>query len=91
MLFLSSADFFQNDLFRKILSGIQSECQSDWIQVRPNILSGLIWFQTVCKGYQQTTLGGKELKVVLQCVVHTNRVGMFNLCVIMYHRMSKYT
>ena len=26
-----------------------------------NILSGLIWIQTVCKGYQQTTLLGKEL------------------------------
>ena len=35
---------------------------SVWIQVRPDILLGLIWFQTVCKGYQQTTLvGGKEL------------------------------
>ena len=24
-------------------------------------MSGLIWVQTVCKGYQQTTLVGKEL------------------------------
>ena len=41
--FLSSADFFfQNQLFRKILSGIQSECQTVWIQTRPDILSGLI-------------------------------------------------
>ena len=59
--FLSSADFFQNQLFRKILSGIPSECQTDLIQIRPNILSGLIWVQSVCKGYQQTTLVGKEL------------------------------
>ena len=28
MLFLSSADFFQNQLFGKILSGIPSECQT---------------------------------------------------------------
>ena len=42
--FLSSADFFQNQLFRKILSGIPSECQTDWIQ-------------TVCKSHQQMTLG----------------------------------
>ena len=56
-----SADFFQNQLFRKILSGIPSECQADWIQTRPNILSGLIWVQTVCKNYQQTTLGDNEL------------------------------
>ena len=29
MLFLSSADFFQNQLFRKILSEVPSECQTD--------------------------------------------------------------
>ena len=28
MLFLSSADFFQIQLFQKILSGIPSECQN---------------------------------------------------------------
>ena len=59
--FLSSADFFQNQRFLKILSGIPSECQTIWI----NILSGVIWVQTVCKHYQQTTLVGKELKVRL--------------------------
>ena len=59
--FLSSADIFQNQLFRKILSGIQSECQIVWIQIWPDVLSGLIWVQTVCKSYQQTTLGDKEL------------------------------
>ena len=26
---------------------------------------GLIWVQSVCKGYQQTTLVGKELKYLL--------------------------
>ena len=45
---LSSVDFFffQNQLFRKILSGIPSECQTDWIQVRPDVFSGLIWTQS---------------------------------------------
>ena len=33
-----------------------------WIQIRPDILPGLIWVQTVCKGYQQTTLVVKEIK-----------------------------
>ena len=33
-----------------------SGCQTDWIQIRPHILSGLILVQTVCKGYQQSTL-----------------------------------
>ena len=60
--FLPSADFFRKHLSRKILSGIPPECQTDWIQSRPNILSGLIWVQCVCKGYQQTTLVGNELK-----------------------------
>ena len=60
-LVLSSADVFQNQLFRKILSRIPSECQTDWIQIRPDVMSGVIWVQTVFKSYQQTTLGDKEL------------------------------
>ena len=56
----SFADFFQKQPFRKILSRIQSECRAAWIQIRPDILSGLIWVQTVCKGYQQMTLVGKS-------------------------------
>ena len=61
--FLMSVDFFfQNQLFGKIISGISSECQTVWKQNRPDISLGLIWVQTVCKGYQQTTLVGKELK-----------------------------
>ena len=47
--------FFQNYLFQKILSGTLSESQINWIQIRPDILLGLIWVQTVCKDYQQTT------------------------------------
>ena len=38
-------------LFQKIISGKPSECQTVWIQIRPDILFGLIWVQTVCKGY----------------------------------------
>ena len=53
-IFLSS-DLFQNQLFRKILSGIPLECQTVWTKIRPDVLSGLVWDQTVCKGYQQTT------------------------------------
>ena len=62
ILFLTSADFFQDQLFQKILSGIQSECQTDWIQIRPDLLSGLIWVQSVFQGYQQMTLVGHDLK-----------------------------
>ena len=60
---LSSADFFQNQLFQKIISTFQKiiselppECQTVWIQIRPDALkaSDLFSVQTVCKGYQQT-------------------------------------
>ena len=38
-------------------SRIPSECQTIWIQIRPNFLLGLIWVQTVLRGYEQTTKG----------------------------------
>ena len=53
--FLSSADYFQNHLFQ-IPSGILSECQKVWIQVRLDVLSGLTLVQTAFKGYKQMTL-----------------------------------
>ena len=37
---LSSAEFFQDQIFRKVLSGKPSECQIDWIQTRPDIFVG---------------------------------------------------
>ena len=46
---------------KKILSGIPSECETDWVQLRLDNSSGLIWVQTVCKGYEQTILVGNEL------------------------------
>ena len=64
----SVAEFFQNQLFRKILSEIQSGCQTHWIQIRPDVSSGLNWVQTVCKGYQQKTVVGKELNIVF-CLI----------------------
>ena len=51
---MSSADFFQNQHFRKILSGIPLECQTVLIKIRPYIFS-------VCKSYQHTTQVGIEL------------------------------
>ena len=52
MPLLTSADFFKKNL-QNILSGTLSECQTVWIQIRTDILSVLIWVQTLCKGYQQ--------------------------------------
>ena len=42
-------DFFQE---YNVPSG--SMCQIVWIQIRPNILLGLILVQTVCNGYQHS-------------------------------------
>ena len=44
------------------MESVPFECQTDWIQIRPDILPGLIWVQTVCKSYQQMTLGDNEFK-----------------------------
>ena len=63
IIFLSPADFFQNQLFRKILSETQSDSQTVLIQIRTDIVSVLIWVQTVCKGYQQTT----KLNLLVEC------------------------
>ena len=49
--------FFKINFFEKFFL----ECRTDWIQIRPGFLSGLIWVQSVCKSYQQTTIGDKEL------------------------------
>ena len=57
----SSADFFKIAHFQRMPSGLPSGRHTDWIQIRPDVLSDLIWVQTVYKGYQQTTLGGKKL------------------------------
>ena len=34
---------------QNILLGTRPECQTAWIQIRPDILSSLIWVQTICK------------------------------------------
>ena len=57
--------FFKIDFYKKMISRIPSECQTFWIQIRPNVMSGLIWVQTVCKNYQQTTLVDKELTLFI--------------------------
>ena len=62
--FLSSVDFLKINFFKRNLSGIPAECQRVWIKIRPDMLSGLIWVQTVCNGYKQMTkvpLARKEL------------------------------
>ena len=47
--------FFKINFFEKIFQEYL-QCQPIWLQIRPDILSGLIWVQTVSKDYQQTTI-----------------------------------
>ena len=47
--------FFKITFFQKILSGTVSGCQMVLIQIRTDILSVLIWVQTVLTGYWQMT------------------------------------
>ena len=50
--------FYYCAIFNSLSAGlfpIPSGCQTVWVQIRPDILSSLIWVQTVCKGYQQMT------------------------------------
>ena len=56
-LFFSPADFFSKLTFKNIFQEhyTLSECQALWIQIRPDVLSGLIWVHTVCKDNPQAT------------------------------------
>ena len=49
---------------RAFTASIPSNCQTNWIQIRPDTVSGLIWVKIVCKGYKQTTLEGDEFQCV---------------------------
>ena len=60
MLFCRLLIFFKINIFEKFFQEYHL-CQTVWVQNRPDILSGLIWVLTVCKGYQQTKLVSKDL------------------------------
>ena len=49
-----------------------TECQTVWIQIRPNVSSDLICVQAVCKGQQKRTLVGQELTFFL----HAGKIFM---------------
>ena len=71
-MILSSADiFFKIRLFvvvvfsKRSLGNI-SRVSSSLDPDHADVLSGLIWVQIVCKGYQQTTLVSKEFRTTIQ-------------------------
>ena len=78
LIFEKKSQQMTTNFFRKILS----DCQTVWIQIRSNLLSGMVWIQTVCKGYQQTTLFlslfqvGKQFEL-LNCDKHKSIAKKF--------------
>ena len=60
-LFCCLLIFFKFNLKKKKKeSGIRLECQTVWVQIRPD--NNVCWVQTVCQIYRKTTFGDKELK-----------------------------
>ena len=45
---------------------LPSGCQTVWIQIRPHVVWGLNWIQTVYKGYQKTALVCKGFNCMLE-------------------------
>ena len=61
--------FFKIENFHKTISGLPSKCQKIRIKIKPDDLLGLIWVQTVCKDYQQTTKVASSIEIVKWIVV----------------------
>ena len=59
--FLSADYFLQKSEHSYWITFVPAEWQTGWIQIRPDILSNLIWLQTVCIGCQQMTLVETEI------------------------------
>ena len=67
---------------KKILSGIISDCQTIWIQIKTDNLLLLIWVQIVCKVYRQTTkVAASKVRVKAVYTMCTKREfsGIINL------------
>ena len=90
--------FADYQLFRKILSGIPTFCQA-WIQIRPDILSGLIWVQTACNGYYLLagdTIIDKEwrkiVKIILtffcSTIIHVCQTLQISASVLIFEEMN---
>ena len=65
LLFLHTLLFWHILHFGCWIYSIASGCQTVWIQIRPDILSGLIWVQTVCKVISRNS--GQKVKYKTTC------------------------
>ena len=60
---------FRTPRFRKLLPVVQSVYQTVWIQIRPDIMSGLVWVQIICKGYQSRGFRKDEIVCTIFCLI----------------------
>ena len=65
MNFCRLLNLLKFNFFEKIFQENHLPCQTVWIQMSPIILSGLILFQSVCKGHQQMARAGSVLILLL--------------------------
>ena len=70
---------YKINFFRKNLSRMPSESQTVLIQIRPDILSGLIFVKTVCISYLQTKPVGKELKLIVNMEKYLFYISIFRI------------
>ena len=61
MLSVPFVAIFKMNISKKYISGTLSECQTVWIQIRTDVLSVLIWVQTV---YKQMTKVAASKEIV---------------------------
>ena len=81
---LSSA-VFSKLIYYIVPSLSLSESQTVWIQIRSDICRCWSGSKTVCKGYQQTTIVGKEK--LQQCI--SNQLAGFHFVVCIYNQSRK--
>ena len=92
---LSSTDFFQNLPFQKVFQEHYQSVKRFWIHIRINVLSVLIWIQTFCKVYQQTTKVAASKERVKNILLEGFRVTVLPaksdsgvmFCLQSYHRL----
>ena len=48
-------------------------------QNRPDVMSGLIWVKTICKGYQHTSHVGKDLTYEFD-MLYYKQINVFDFC-----------
>ena len=77
--------FLKINFFKKIFLEYH-QCQTVWIQISPDVSSGLIWVQTVCTGYQQMTKVATSWERINRgdCLIQVAFKAGLTICLKMY-------